>query len=99
MNRYSLFIIIVGILVVGSVTQIMVAHQLSTAGIELATIEKEYNKLSLENETMNHAIASASSLSSISGRAKMLGFFEAQYTHIERPQVAYEGVQAAQFAQ
>lgn len=68
--------------------QLFVAHKLSTAGIELTNMETERVSLDRENESLRHAIASDSSLLTVAARAKMMGFTDASFHHIETPPMA-----------
>lgn len=54
--------------------QVIVSNTLATAGMEMSEIEKDISKFSYENGLLEEKIASASSLMTLSTKAKEIGF-------------------------
>ena len=87
--KHKLLFTIPILLVVGmTVVQIVVSHKLSTAGIELSSMQNERTDLSFENEKLRQKIASESSLLIITKKAQNLGFEKANFVYLDNPPVA-----------
>jgi cell division protein FtsL len=88
MKKGMITIVTVSTLVICALFQLFVAHRLSTAGVELTLIENEVQTLTLENEELRHTIASASSLMTVSTKAREMGFVQASFQYVEAPPIA-----------
>lgn len=64
------------IIIVLAIVQVSVMNQITTTGMELAKTENELNTYTKENTILEEQVLQASSLTSISAKAKKLGFVD-----------------------
>lgn len=69
-----LFTVIIGL----SIVQITLSNKISTAGAELAQLEKEVSDYKRKNIVLKEQLLEASSLTNLSKKAEKLGFVEAK---------------------
>lgn len=88
-NKLALYLVL-GIISAIACAQLYIAHQLSTAGIDMTLLQREITELDTQNEDLRHKIASASSLRTISTKATELGFVKASFQYIQQSPVAFK---------
>lgn len=77
-----LFTVIIGL----SLVQINLSNQISTAGAELAKLEKEVSDYKRKNIVLKEQLLEASSLTNLSKKAEKLGFVESkQQVYLNTP--------------
>lgn len=75
-KSYSFIAVLVGIILMLTITQVVVSNRLSTTGLVLGKLQDEIALFKTENTILSEKLLVASSFTSIASAAAQLGFSE-----------------------
>lgn len=74
--KYKISVILIILLVLSAVTQVLILNKYSTIGDKLSVLSETIEEIENENSRLDQKIASASSMTTISTKAKEIGLVQ-----------------------